>query len=179
MLPPVVRQGRAFVVRRRGQRAVSMVEFALAAPLLLLLLFGTIVLGIAIANQIQLSNVVRDGARAAAICGGAGTSAAAGQGGSTTTSTLPNGWSCTTQNLKNYINTSLSLIPDASPQIGVLVNGSNQPGLLASCQPGSTVVVTASFQQPLYLPLVGYLLGDSGNPSVRTLSAQAQATCEQ
>jgi len=151
-----------------------MVEFALAAPMLLLLLFGSVVLGIAIANQVQLSNAARDGARAAAVCGGAGTRDA-----NTTTVDLPNGWRCTTGNLVLFINKSLSLIPDASPQIGVVVNGSSTPADLTTCQPGATVEVTASFQQPLYLPLVGYLLGDSGNPAVRTLSAKAQATCEQ
>jgi Flp pilus assembly protein TadG len=156
-----------------------MVEMALVAPLLFLLVFGLIILGIAIANQIQLSNAVRDGARAAAICGGAGTTQAMTGVGSSTTSTLPNGASCTIGNLKLYINNSLALIPDASPNIGVLVNGSSVPADLSSCQPGGTVVVTASFQQPLYLPLVGVLIGDRNNSAVRTLTAQAQATCEQ
>jgi len=156
-----------------------MVEFALVAPFLLLFLIGLLVLGIAIANQVQLSNAVRDGARAAAICGGAGTAGAqSGATPSTTTTKLPNGQDCTTANLVRYVNTSLALIPDASPQIAVVVNGLTSTDL-ANCQPGGTVQVTASFKQPLYLPLVGYLLGDQGNPNYRSLSAKAEATCEQ
>lgn len=155
-----------------------MVEFALVAPFLLLFVIGLLVLGIAIANQVQLSNAVRDGARAAAICGGAGTAGAQSGAATTTTTTLPNGQQCTTGNLVTYVNKSLALIPDASPQIAVVVDGLTSTDL-ANCQPGATVQVTASFKQPLYLPLVGYLLGDRGNPNYRSLSAEAQATCEQ
>jgi Flp pilus assembly protein TadG len=165
--------------RRRSERAVTLVEFALVAPVLLLLLLGLLVLGIAITNQVQLSNAVRDGARAAALCGGAGTNSVLSNQATTTTTTLPNGWPCSTANLERFVNTSLSLIPDAAPHIGVIVGGSDTPGDLSTCQPGTSVQITATFQQSLYLPLIGYLLGDAGNPGVRTLSAQAQATCEQ
>jgi Flp pilus assembly protein TadG len=158
-----------------------MVEFALVAPFLFLLIFGLAILGIAIANQIQLSNAVRDGARAAAICGGAATAAVAGGTGTALTPTLPDGSTCTTAHLVTYINHSLALIPDASPQIGVQVSGPSGGALadLTDCQAGSTVEVKASFRQPLYLPLVGYLLGDPNDATVRTLNADAEATCEQ
>lgn len=160
--------------RRRTERAITLVEFALVAPLLFLVLSGLLVLGVAIANQIQLSNAVRDGARAAAICGGAGASGSL----YTTTTTLPDNQPCTTRNLVIYVNNSLTMIPDSSPQFVVIVGGSRTTDL-SSCEPGRIVEVTATFKQPLYLPLVGALLGDAGNPSVRTLNAEAEATCEQ
>jgi len=51
--------------RRRGQRSQSMVEFALIAPLLLLLLFGVIDLGRVIYTYITLNQAVNEGARTA------------------------------------------------------------------------------------------------------------------
>ena len=41
-----------------------------------------------------------------------------------------------------------------------------------------TIEVQGSYAQPLYLPLVGHFLGDSGG-NTRTLSASATAVCEQ
>jgi Flp pilus assembly protein TadG len=163
---------------RQRDRGVTMVEFALIAPILFTFLMGTVVLAIVISNQVQLTNVTRDGARAAAICGGAGIQAQA-SGSNATNKSLPNGSACTGPNLVDYINKNLVAIPGGvSPQINILVNG-QATGQLSACQQGQTVVVTASYPQPLYLPLVGSFLGDAGNPNTRTLNATAQATCEQ
>lgn len=150
-----------------------MTEFALIAPLFLLMLLGIIVLGIVIANQIQLTNAVRDGARVAAICGGAGTN------GTSTNTTLPNGASCSASAVASYVNGKLVSIPGGiNPTVTVTIDGSaSNP--LSSCQAGQLVEVDGSFAQPLYLPLVGRIFGDSGSSTVRTLHASAQATCEQ
>lgn len=152
---------------------MSMTEFALVGPLFLLFFFGIIVTGIVVANQMQLTNAVRDGARAAAICGGAGTNL------KSTNTTLPNGATCSVTDVASYVNNKLVSIPGGiNPTVTVTIDGSaNNP--LSSCQAGQLVEVDGSFAQPLYLPLIGRFLGDSGNSSIRTLHASAQATCEQ
>src|SRR5437660_12933014 len=54
---------------RDRDRGVTMVEFALLAPLFFLMVMGLIVSGIVVTNQVQLNNVVRDAARVAGACG--------------------------------------------------------------------------------------------------------------
>jgi hypothetical protein len=51
--------------RRRGERSQSMVEFAIVAPLLLLLLFGIVDFGRIIYIYVTLNQAVNEGARAA------------------------------------------------------------------------------------------------------------------
>lgn len=156
-----------------------MVEFALIAPMAFLLLLGLLVMGIVVMNFIQLSNAVRDGARAAAVCGGAGFEA--GSTGSSTLSggqsqTLPNGQVCTSGNLDSYITNKLQSITGVTPQVSILTSGGTD---LTQCSQGVEVKVKASYAQPLYFPLIGRLIGDSGNSTVRTISATGEATCEQ
>jgi Flp pilus assembly protein TadG len=148
-----------------------MVEFALIAPLLFLLLLGIVVAGIVITNQIQLSNAVRDGARAAAVCGGVNS-----------TTLLPNGQACDNTHLLSYIAGSLNAVPAVVALNVTVINGNsnpNDPNILDECQKGKTIVVDATFAQPLYIPLVGVFVGDPGNSNTRTLRASAEATCEQ
>lgn len=159
---------------RRSEAGVSASEFALVSPLFFLLLLGIIVTGLVVANQIQLTNAVRDGARAAAICGGAGTAL------TSSSRTLPSGQTCSVGNVATYVNSKLVAIPGGiNPTVTVTIDGSASDPNLSDCQKGQLVEVHGSFAQPLYLPLVGRLLGDSGNSTVRTLQATAQATCEQ
>lgn len=149
-----------------------MVEFALVTPVAFLLVFGIIVCGVVVTNQIQLGNVVREGARAAALCGGVARA---------TGTILPNGQSCTGVALVTYIASSLHAMPGTVSLNVTVINGNsipNDPNVLDECQKGKTIVVDASFAQPLYIPLVGRLLGDSGT-IMRTLDATAEATCEQ
>jgi hypothetical protein len=159
--------GRGSRRRRRRERAVSMVEFALLAPFALLLLFGIVVTGIVVTNLIQLNNITRDGARMAAICG-------------SSTGPVPDGSgrACNDVSIKSYITSRLQAIAAGAvvPSITVF-SGSQTYPTISACQPGRTLEVDASYSQPLYLPLVGHFLGDSGGNS-RTLYAQAQATCE-
>jgi Flp pilus assembly protein TadG len=61
----------------RSEKGQAMVEFALVAPLLLVLVFGIIQFGIAYNNALTLSNAVRAGARAAIVSGQTGATAAA------------------------------------------------------------------------------------------------------
>ena len=53
----------------RSDRGQALVEFALVAPVLLLLLFGIVQYGIAFNHSISLTDAVRAGARAAVVAG--------------------------------------------------------------------------------------------------------------
>lgn len=63
----------------RSEKGQALVEFALVAPLLLLLLFAIIQFGIAFKNSLTLTDAVRAGARAAIVSGPSGAAAAAKQ----------------------------------------------------------------------------------------------------
>ncbi len=170
-------------MRRCGvvsERGVSMVEFTLVAPMGFLLLLGIIVSGIVVTNFVQLTNAARDGARIAAICG---------SGVSMTPPTpMPDGSGpCSDTAIVSYITSHLVAVPLASrPQIFVCsateaANGTcSSAGTqsLADCQPGRIVEVDMTYDQPLYLPLVSNLFETNPN-GTRTLTASAQATCEQ
>lgn len=162
---------------RRGRsrtRGVTLVEFALMAPLVFFILLGLVIGAIVVTNQVQIGNAVRDGARAAAICGG--------QYGQSLPhyDATPSDWTCSTTNLTKYIQSRVTAIPATInfTVTVVLLNGASGGTDIASCPYGASVHVTGSFQQPLYLPLVGRFLGDNGS-NLRTLTATAEATCEQ
>jgi Flp pilus assembly protein TadG len=157
-----------------------MVEFALTFPLAALLLLGIVVVGILVKNQVALTNAVRNGARAAAICGS--TTDSANQ------ATLPNGSACTTGNLDSYIDQQLGNVDAAyfrgyAPANLITVH---QPdgsiagdGSLANCSTGGNYVqVVAYYQQPLYVPFLGDLLGDP-TTNTKQLEGQGEAQCEQ
>jgi hypothetical protein len=151
---------------------VTLVEFALVSPVLFVLMLGIVVCGLVVTNELQLGNVVREGARAAALCGGIGRAA---------TALLPDGGPCTNAALVSFIAGSLHAVPGTVALNITVVNGNsipNDPNVLDECQKGKVVVVDASFAQPLYVPLLGSVLGD-GRALVRTLRASAVATCEQ
>jgi Flp pilus assembly protein TadG len=166
--------------RRPTREGFGMVEFALVAPLALLLLMGLVVLGVVVTDQVQITNAVRDGVRAAAVCGA----------NPTGTTTLPDGTTpCTDPtpgnnpdgNLIAYI-TNLANGSHggvAAPTITVFDTTRAQVGTsMSACRKGYTVEVSTSFAQPLFIPLVGHWLGDNGG-GTRTITATADATCEQ
>jgi Flp pilus assembly protein TadG len=163
-----VRRGRH---RHQHDRGVTMVEFALVAPLFLMLFLGLIVLGLFVLNDVELSNGVRDGARAGAICG-------AELFKTSTSAQLPNGQQCNQANLVAYIQGRIVTIPGVTPDISVDFSGGNNTSA-TTCQVGQKIKVTASYAQPLFVPFVGRFWGDPGNTAVRTIFASAEATCEQ
>jgi Flp pilus assembly protein TadG len=160
------------LARRPRERGVGLVEFALVAPLGMLLLMGLVVLGVVATDQVQLTNAVRDGARAAAVCGS----------NPTGTTTLPDGsTACSDSNLAAYLLSQVNSVHGGVAAPTVTVYDSSHTNLgssLSNCQKGYTIEVAATYAQPLFLPLVGHFLGDSGG-STRTLNAKADATCEQ
>ena len=176
-LLPFWRSRRARRAHRR-QRGVTMVEFALMAPIALTLLLGTVVAGIFGMNYLQLSNAVRDGVRAAAVCGGSGRNTQ-DQIPTSQIPKLPNGAACTDTNLIAYIKANFVAIPGnkASLQVTLPTGGSGDH--MSQCQYRKTVEIKATFDQPLYLPLVSQWLSNNGSGSSYTISAQAEATCEQ
>ena len=174
--------------RRHTQRGVSVVEFSLVAPVFVVLAMGAFVLGIVVMNQMQLANAVRDGARAAAVCGGPN------RDSQPIVPTLPDGHtSCDSTALISYINSRLSAVPGGAITSVCVYVGSSQgdtsgttcvasdpvdSNILDKCNKGTVVEVDISYPQQLYVPVVGNLLGDHGT-TVRTLHAAAQAVCEQ
>jgi Flp pilus assembly protein TadG len=162
--------------RTRHDRGVTAVEFALVAPLAFLLLMGVIVTGIVVTDQVALTNAVRSGARAAAVCGSDPTG----------TTQLPDGTLCTGSSgldasVSSYISNLVHQIQGSVPAPTVTVSplpGGVTQSSLAYCVKGSMVTVQVSYAQPLYVPFLGRLLGDSGG-NTRTINAKAEATCEQ
>jgi len=162
--------------RRRSysrSRGTSAVEFALVGPTAFLLLIGAVVLGIVVTHEVQLTQAVRDSARAAAICGSSTDT--------TTPSTLPDGTLCTTPNITAYINARVDAVSPTLANHAVITVFDTMGGSstsLSYCAPGYTVQVSITYQQPLFVPLVGALVGNSST-NTRTISAQGEATCEQ
>lgn len=144
------------------------------APLFFLLLYGLIILCIAIANQVQLTNSVRDASRAAAVCGGVA------RNQRNPVPTLPDGRTpCSSANLQSWINSTLQAIPGGvTPVITVSANNV-QSANLDACDYGGTVDIRVTFKQPLYFPFLDGFIGDGANTGTRTLTADSQSVCEQ
>jgi len=174
--------------RSARESAVSLVEFAVVAPVFVTLLVGLLLLGIVVMNQMQLTNAARDGARAAAVCGGPSRNT------QPVTPTLPDGrTTCDSRNLIGYISSRLQAVPGGGVTSVCVYAGSQtgstqgttcvasdpvDPNIFDKCSKGSVIQVDISYPQQLYVPFVGALFGDNGT-QVRTLHARAQATCEQ
>jgi Flp pilus assembly protein TadG len=181
---------------------MAMVEFALVAPLAFLILLGIVITGVAVSNQIALSNGVRDAVRAAAVCGGN-----TGPRDSTTQLPSSNGQAaqtCSWAALQTYISARLNSLAGAGalgPPTGSFSSNSNCAAVSAAevclyksdgtaidvtssnpldlCQKGYKIEVASQYGQALFVPLVGHFLGSNGSSSTRNLTADAQATCEQ
>jgi Flp pilus assembly protein TadG len=190
-MPP--RRGRA----RRHVSGQGLVEFALVGPLVLLVLLGITVCGIAVANQNLLSNGVRDAVRAAAVCGGIGRDSKTQLPAAGAVSSNPCSWSHFDTYAQSRLaqlaggnalsaptgGTNCLALPSNSALVCLYDNTNTAKAFtgnpLDSCQVGYKIEVSAKYAQPLYLPLVGNVLGSNGSTTTRTLSADAVATCEQ
>ena len=164
---------------QRGKHsAQSMVEFGLIAPIAFLLIFGIIVTGLFIMNDIRISNTLRDVARAGAICSNSNGAPLNG-----VTVQLPNGAACSDSNFTSYINSQLALIDNsynwsANTSIAVYdASGAKVGTAMSACSAGYTLVVTTTYQQQLYLPLVGILFGNPAT-NTATIHGSGSATCE-
>ena len=153
---------------------MTLVEFALLTPLALILLIGCLVSGVFAMNYVQLQNAVRDGARAAAVCGG-------GDRGvqPNLAPTLPDGSACNDANLISYIKGRFQAIPGNQASLQVTLPTGGLGDHMAQCQYSKTVEVQASYDQPLFLPFVSNILSNNGSGSTYTIKAKAEATCEE
>jgi Flp pilus assembly protein TadG len=114
----------------RAEDGQALVEFALVAPLVLMLLFGIIQFGIAFNNSIALTDAVRAGSRAAVVAGPNGADGAARQavlaaGGSLDTTQLSTG---ITVKVNGSDVTVTAVYPYSIDLLGVVVKS----GLLSS-----------------------------------------------
>lgn len=159
---------------RRRDSGVTAVEFALVAPLGMLLLLGILISGIVAMNYVQLHNAVRDGARAAAVCGG---SARSGQTTLTPVTRLPNGQDCSDTNLIAYVKSRFQAIPGNQATLQVTLPTGGSGDHMSQCQYGKSVEIHASYDQPLYIPVLSNLLSNNGG-NTYTITATAESTCE-
>lgn len=152
---------------RDGERGQSLVEFALIAPLLFLLLFAVIQFGFLMGGQIGLTNGVRETARYAA--------------------TLPN---ATTAQVRTELLTKQ--LPKAVPGFrgGNIVAASTtvtycwypNPNNVAGTFPSFSkrVIVTAVYRHPLFVPLVSNIIDriDGTNDSALTATVREEMRFE-
>ena len=166
--------------RRRRQRGVTLVEFALLAPVLFLVLLGLIIVSIVAMNQVQLNNVVRDGARVAGLCGSGKHDASV-----VITGNPVGQQACTTANIQTYIRGHLQALPAGSVVLNVSITapaGGNCGTCndLSECSVGAILSISASYEQPLFVPLVSTLFSNnSPRDSNRLMTATAQSVCAQ
>jgi hypothetical protein len=73
----------------RGEKAQSLVEFAVVVPMFLILVFGVVDFGLGLRAYISLTSATREGARYAAVNNSAGTSFTGGADGGQCTNPLP------------------------------------------------------------------------------------------
>ena len=162
--------------RRRNSRGVTMVEFALVSPVAFLLLLGIVLLGVIVMNQIRLTNIARDDARAVGLCGSLGS----GNG-----ETLPDTptLACSDANVTTFLKDSFKSVDSTfawaptwkiTKQDGTAPSGGSNS--LSDCSLGNLVVVSVTYQQQLYIPLVANFFATSG--TTRALTATAEAQCE-
>ena len=150
-------------LRRRlmgSERSQSMVEFALVAPLLLVLIMGIVDFGLGFGSYVQLKNAAREGARYAVVGNPAG-SYPADCTGSMTTSVI--GHVCIAVNDLN-----LADLQSVSVQY---------PNGQAS---GNSVVVTAHYRYQLITPLGGLVTFFTGGsfPGELDMSATSDMRLE-
>ncbi len=55
----------------------------------------------------------------------------------------------------------------------------NSADPLDGCKLGYKLEISSKYAQPLYLPLIGNFLGSNGSKTTRSLTSDAEATCEQ
>jgi hypothetical protein len=148
----------------RGEGAQSLLEFALVAPMLLILVFGIIDFGLGLRAYISVSSATREGARYAAVGNPAGTFSSGGSGecdGSTSTTVV--GKTCTT--LKGL---DLANVQDVS-----VTYPSGQA-------PGESVVVEMDYEYEYITPvqrIVNFLSGGTISDSL-TITAKTDMRLE-
>lgn len=145
-----------FVLRRRDRhrtRAQSLVEFALVAPLLLLVFAAAADLGRAFYGYVALENAAKEGAFFGArkpLCDDAGTAGCADPGNVV--------WRVRSelreQGIRNVNGT------EVTPVVACLAPGGAARANLQDCDEGDTYQVAVSYQFRFLTPIVGSMFGD-------------------
>jgi Flp pilus assembly protein TadG len=153
---------------RRGPLGQALVEFALVAPILVLIFAGLVQLGLIYERQIGIENAVRDAARRGATYETL-TVADADTNGAFIKDLLIGSGGSLSQNVEGYAGTSISLLTvcyrtqlDAAGANSVLVN------------------VTLGYKHPLFLPIIAQLLDgfDGANDSALKITTSAEFQVE-
>ncbi len=139
--------------RVRGERGQSLVEFALIAPLFLVLVFAIVDFGMGFQAWITVTNSAREGARLAAV--------AAPASGATSCSPLPAAGS-----IERRVCDTAAGLTAAKMTLSV----TNAQG-----QPGESVVVDVDYQYDLITPLAGLVQFISGNVLGQTITFSSTA----
>ena len=139
--------------RARGERGQSLVEFALIAPLFLVLVFAIVDFGMGFHAWITVTNSAREGARFAAV----GAPAA----GAASCSPLPGAGT-----IERRVCDTASTLDETKMTLTV----TNAQG-----QPGESVVVDVDYQYDLITPLAGLVQFISGNVLDQTITFSSSA----
>jgi len=147
-------------VRERAERGQGLVEFALAVPVLLVVVCGILEFGFIFTDQIMLNNAARDGARAGAIPAGIAWTARSSQATSAATTSSSGLISCPSSGSPSYT---------VTPTYG---NPNN-----SAVATQVTVAITYKYTPITPLGSLVAAIGGSVNASV-TLSSSAQKMVE-
>jgi Flp pilus assembly protein TadG len=133
----------------RREDGASAVEFALVAPLLILLLFGVINFGFLFSEQLSLNNSVRQGARAAVVAGSGTTCAGV-------VTSVRSGAFAAGQNTANIDVTTLR--SDGSNPCGTTANSTSTTkpctgSFDTATSQSDSIEVTATFNAKMLLPM--------------------------
>jgi len=162
--------------RRNGQ---SLVEFALIAPFMLLLLLGGAQVGVLIYDDISVGTAAREGARI-----GTENPVKSGIFSGPAPQTLSPACSQSSTNVvcvaifNAATKGSTFNLLDPAQVTAVVTSGTpyqtagscSLSGAAATLPNDGLITVKVSYPAPIFVPLVGNFFGDSGNPGQRTLS---------
>lgn len=160
--------------RRSGQ---SLVEFALVAPILIVLLVGAAQVGLLVYDYVSIGTAAREGARI-----GTENPDTSGlfSGGAPVGTLSP---ACTSTNTTNPVCVAIYKEANNGSNFG-LIDTTKITAVVTSSSPyrsgtacvdaslpnDGLVTVSVSYPVPIFVPLIGQFFSDSGNPAQRTLT---------
>ena len=154
-IPPITLQK-----RRRGERGAALVEFALAVPLLLVVIAGIVDFGFAFQRYEVITNAAREGARMATLPGYTDTAVD----------------SYVRQYVQNGLSLSDSAMSTVMPTGSVTVSYADLtvPGAVSGTMTVSTATVNVTYQHSWLLlrPMLSLLNGSWGTAITLTASSQ-------
>jgi Flp pilus assembly protein TadG len=170
---------RAVMRRERLGRGQALVEMAIAAPLLLLLVVGVAQVGVIVYDQVTIDTAAREGARVGSEQPNSSQAYSSGTATSPPYATCPASGSSTNP-VCNAVWNASGLLTGHSMSVTI---APQQPGANpATCSSSPTAVadgyvqVTVSYQAPVFVPLLGQLF--QTGPGVRQVTSVVTARVE-